>query len=175
MHSTQGTLGNQHGAPPVPPSYCDALDAAMVADPRGLRTSQADWHMIGRGYRATAWHVMGQSLRRRFRPARPARPRPRSPPRTKADQGRGRFGAGGRNRTDTPLREPDFESGASTSSTTPATRADHAATAARNQSLARPRARTVAWAASLSAWKCARKAAPPSACGPAFSRVAAWM
>ncbi len=29
-------------------------------------------------------------------------------------------GAGGRNRTGTPLREPDFESGASTSSTTPA-------------------------------------------------------
>jgi hypothetical protein len=32
----------------------------------------------------------------------------------------GKYGAGGENRTPTPLREPDFESGASASSTTPA-------------------------------------------------------
>ncbi len=36
------------------------------------------------------------------------------------DSDRRIFGAGGRNRTDTLSPEPDFESGASTSSTTPA-------------------------------------------------------
>ena len=33
------------------------------------------------------------------------------------------FGTEGRNRTDTPVKEPDFESGASTSSATPAQKA----------------------------------------------------
>src|SRR6516165_5318820 len=39
----------------------------------------------------------------------------------------GKIGAGGRNRTDTLSPEPDFESGTSTSSTTPATRTPIAA------------------------------------------------
>jgi hypothetical protein len=65
MHNNLEHDGKRHDEGRVTPPFFDALDAAMVADPRGLRTGHADWHAMGRGYRATAWRVMGQSLRAR--------------------------------------------------------------------------------------------------------------
>lgn len=65
MHNNLEHDGKRQNGGRVTPPYFDALDAAMVSDPRGLRTGQADWHAMGRGYRATAWRVMGQSLRAR--------------------------------------------------------------------------------------------------------------
>ncbi len=65
MDNNMGTNGQRSDAGRLASTYCDALDAAMVADPLGVRGGQGDWHAMGRGYRATAWRVMGQNLRAR--------------------------------------------------------------------------------------------------------------